>query len=118
MPKSTSGPTEKVIETRIRIALVAVGVMCMKHRVEMCPHCGGKPKKGQGLGYGCADLICVVPPYGRLLAIEVKRPHTRNAKRDEHQRRWMKVVQQFGGVAGVATSVEEAFALLKLARAA
>lgn len=107
---------ERDIETEIRVALNQANLMVMKHRIELCPHCGGKPKTGQGLGLGCADLICVVPPYGRFLAIEVKRPKTRCAKRDEHQRQWMTVVRQYGGVAGVATNVDEAFGLLDLAR--
>jgi VRR-NUC domain len=109
-------PLERGIELQIRVALNAAGIMCMKHRIEVCPHCGGRPKKGQGLGLGCADLICVVPPYGRFLGVEVKRPSTRNAKRDEHQRKWMAVIRRYGGVAGVATNEEEALALVELAR--
>lgn len=109
-------PLERKIEEEIRVALSKAFIMCMKHRVELCPHCGGAPKKGSGLGLGCADLICVVPPYGRFLAIEVKRPSAKNAKRDEHQRQWMSVVRAHGGVAGVATNVDEAFTLLALAR--
>lgn len=110
------GPLERKIEEGIRIAVSSAGILCWKHRIESCPHCGGRPKRGQGLGLGCADLICVVPPFGRFLAIEVKRPSTRNAKRDEHQRQWMGVVRRHGGIAGVATNVEEAMALVELAR--
>ncbi len=107
---------EKAIEVEIRLALEKGGLMLMKHRVELCPYCGGRPKRGQGLGLGCADLIGVVSPYGRFLAIEVKVPKRKNAKRDDHQRRWMEVVRRYGGIAGVATSVAEAWELVRLAR--
>lgn len=108
--------TERGIEIQIRVAVASAGIMCMKHDVSICPHCGGVPKQSHGLGLGCADLICVVPPYGRFLAIECKRPTTKNAKRDEHQRQWMGVVRRYGGIAGVASNVDEAFALIALAR--
>lgn len=109
-------PLERAIELRIRVALNAAGALCWKHTVETCHGCGQRPTARTGLGLGCADLICIVPPFGRFLAIEVKRPSTRNAKRDEHQRRWMAVVRRHGGVAGVATSEAEAMALLEEAR--
>jgi hypothetical protein len=102
-------PREKGIEIQIRVALAAAGILCWKHNVDF------RAAFGRGLGRGVADLICVVPPYGRFLAIEVKRPSTRNRTTAE-QRRWIAVVQQFGGVAGVATSVEEAMVLAECAR--
>lgn len=106
---------EKVIEAEIRVALSQAHVQCWKHRVETCPACGARPKRGQGLGLGASDLICIVPPYGRFLAIECKRPETRSRTTDE-QKAWLKQVIKYGGMSGVATSVEEAFALLDLAR--
>lgn len=103
-------PLEKGIEIQIRVALDGLGsVMCMKHAVD-------NRNLRTGLGLGVADLICIVGPYGRFCAIEVKRPSTRNAKRDELQRRWMKRVRECGGIAGVATCVAEALALVALAR--
>jgi hypothetical protein len=109
-------PLEEIIEEGIRVALFEAGVWCQKHRVDPCHLCMAKPRRGQGLGHGCPDLICVVPPFGRFLAIEVKRKKTRNAKRDAHQRLWMGAIRRFGGIAGVATNVAEALALLELAR--
>lgn len=109
-------PLEREIEIRIRVAICAAGVLCWKHTVETCVCCGQRPTQRTGLGIGCADLICIVPPFGRFLAIEVKRPSTRNAKRDEHQRKWMGIVRRHGGVAGVATNELEALELLASAR--
>ena len=110
------GALEREIEIQIRVAICAQGILCFKHTVETCKMCGSRPTARTGLGTGCADLICIVPPYGRFLAIEVKRPKTRNAKRDAHQRKWIAMVRRYGGVAGVATSVEEAMALVAEAR--
>lgn len=107
---------EKAVEIQVRVALAAAGVMVMKHTVEPCFECGARPGKRQGLGIGCSDLICVVPPHGRFLGIEMKRPGYRPSDVKEHQRRWLAVVERFGGVTGVAASVEEALALVERAR--
>lgn len=104
-------PREKSVEIRIRVALAAAGVLVMKHHVDH------RAAFGRGLGLGVADLICVVPPLGRFLAIEVKRPSTRSRTSDE-QKRWLATVLRFAGISGVATSVEEAMQLVALARVA
>ena len=49
---------------------------------------------------------------GKVIAIEVKRPSTRNNLTDE-QRAYLERVKRSGGLAGVATSVEEAFAIVE-----
>lgn len=49
---------------------------------------------------------------GKVIAIEVKRPSTRNNLTDE-QRAYLDQVKRAGGLAGVATSVEEAFAIVE-----
>jgi hypothetical protein len=102
-------PREKAVEIAIRVALAAAGILVMKHAVDNRGHLR------TGLGIGVADLICVVPPHGRFLAIEVKRPGAR-ARTSLVQKRWLAVVRRFGGVTGVATSVEEAMALVEEAR--
>lgn len=113
--------TEKGIEIRIRVALASAGVMVMKHHVDNsgqkpCDLCGHRSKNRgarTGLGIGVSDLICVVPPFGRFLGIEVKKPGQK--PRDE-QKRWLAVIRRHGGVTGVATTVEEAMALVAEAR--
>jgi hypothetical protein len=117
-------PLEKGIETRIRVALSTAGVLVMKHHVDNrgqkpCVKCGHKDtQRGArtGLGLGVSDLICVVPPHGRFLGIEVKRPGYTPSDVREDQKRWLNVVRRFGGVTGIATSEEEALALVELAR--
>jgi hypothetical protein len=106
---------EKGLMLRIRIALSTVGgVLVWRNEVGN----GRRLSDGQiipfGLGLGSADLIAVVAPYGRLLGVEVKRPGV--GRVSDEQKRWLKVVRSYGGVTGVATSVEEALALVEEAR--
>ena len=109
-------PLERVVEAHVRVALHNEGVLVWKHRIDVCPTCGEKPKRGQGLGLGASDLVIVVPPLGRFLAIEMKRPGYSPSDVRKEQREWLAVVRKFGGVSGVASSSEEALALLKEAR--
>lgn len=104
---------EREIETEVRVALSKAHLQVWKHRIELCPACGARPKRGQGLGLGAADLICIVPPHGRFTAIEMKNEKGRTS---DEQDRWLEQVRKYGGVAGVARSVEEAFQLVDLAR--
>jgi hypothetical protein len=92
--------------------------MVMKNRIEACWQCRARPKKTDGLGLGSADLIAIVPPYGRLLAIEVKRPGYTPSMVAPEQRLWLAAAASFGAVSGIASSVDEALALLELVRSA
>jgi hypothetical protein len=62
-----------------------------------------------GLTKGGADIIGISPD-GRFLAVEVK---TATGSVRPEQAVFIKVVQEAGGIAGVARSVDEALALLK-----
>jgi hypothetical protein len=101
---------EKAIEIRIRVALAAAGVLVMKHNIDR------RSPFGTGLGIGVSDLICVVPPDGRFLGIEVKRPGFSPSDVRDEQRRWLEIVLRHGGVTGIATSEAEAMALVEEAR--
>ncbi len=100
---------EQPIKLRIRDAIVAAGCIAKVHNVD-------NRKMSTGLGPGTSDLICIVPPFGRFLAIEVKRPKVGILSDD--QRSFLSAVRKFGGVSGVATNVEEALALVHEARQA
>src|SRR5258708_39039698 len=99
---------EKDIEYDIRVALCDIGVQVWKHNVD-------NRQLHTGLGIGCADLLCVVPPLGRWLSIEVKslRP---GSKPTPEQEIHLDLVRKHGGVSGVARSVEDALALVAEAR--
>lgn len=99
-------PLESTVKAAIRMRLVSEGVLCWVHNVD-------NRLMHTGLGLGTADIIGLVPPYGRFLGIEVKRP---GRKASPDQIKWLAVVRQFGGVSGVATSIEEAMVLVEEAR--
>ena len=100
---------EAPIKARIRAALIDAGCLVWIHDVD---YRLGKT----GLGRGTSDLICIVPPYGRFLGVEVKRPGYSPSDVRPEQQSWLAAVRQFGGVSGVATNETEALALVAEAR--
>jgi hypothetical protein len=62
-----------------------------------------------GLCVGSADLIGILAPMGRFLALEVKRPGEKPTKEQEL---FLELVRKSGGVAAVVHSVEEALAVV------
>lgn len=94
-------PLEKTVVNKIRDALKAAGVKWI-----MKTH--GSPYQQSGV----PDLLCIAPKTGRLVGIEVKRPHG-TWKVTELQKHQIELIREAGGVAGVATCVEEALALLE-----
>ncbi len=100
---------ELPIKKRIREALASAGCMAMIHNVD-------NRQLATGLGDGVSDIICIVPPLGRFLGVEVKRPKYSPSDVSDAQRAWLAAVRLFGGVSGIATCVEEAIALVAEAR--
>lgn len=111
--KLKKGANEAAVKQQIRVALATSGVLVWNNVVALA-----KLRSGAwshvGLCVGSADLIGLVPPYGRFLGIETKRP--KKAHEREAQKRWIELVRRWGGVAGFARSVEEALALANEAR--
>lgn len=64
----------------------------------------GVPRALPGLGVGSSDLIGVLAPSGRMLAIEVK---TGGAVESPRQHAFAELVRRRGGFATVVHSVEE-----------
>jgi len=100
LPKAKP-PLESVVKAEIRKALVGMGGMVMVHNVD-------NRNLSTGLGKGVSDLVVIVPPSGRFLAIEIKRPGYTNSDVSDIQRAWLSSVREFGGVSGVACCVSEA----------
>lgn len=100
MNTAKNPPLEKAIVNKIRDALKAKGVKWI-----MKTH--GSPYQQSGI----PDLLCIAPRTGRFVGIEVKRPNG-TWKVTELQKKQIDLIREAGGVAGVATSVEEALFLL------
>lgn len=111
VPKAptTKRELEAPIKERTRVALIAAGANVWVHNID-------NRQMSTGLGTGTSDLICIVPPHGRFLAIEMKRPGYSPSDVTPAQRCFINAVRKFGGVAGVASSEAEALALLAEAR--
>jgi hypothetical protein len=74
----------------------------------------GRLKSGQrwvsfGLGAGGADLVGILKPSGRFLAVEVKTP---SGRQTPEQVAWQRAVESAGGMYVVARSVAEALAAI------
>lgn len=100
MSTAKKPPLEKIVVNKIRDALKAADVKWI-----MKTH--GSPYQQSGV----PDLLCIAPGTGRLVGIEVKRPNGK-WKATELQKKQIELIRDAGGVAGVATSVEEALAIL------
>lgn len=66
-----------------------------------------------GLWVGLADVVGIVAPYGRWLALEVK---TGNARPNADQKRFLAMIRGWGGIAEVVRSVDDALAALRRAQ--
>ena len=92
----------------IRAALCAVeGVRVWRNNVGVDTMRGIR----YGLSVGSPDLVGIA--WGRFVGLEVKTPTGRVSK---EQTMWLDMVRRFGGVAGVARSVEDALAIVEEAR--
>lgn len=123
--------TEHIIMTEIRAALARrpdvlvwrnnTGRFWTIPKQATCATCGSNLLSGQGikgayqtvcgLGLGSADLVGVqrVGGVGRFVGIEVK---TSKGRTSDDQDRWLGAVSNYGGVTGVARSVDEAMGLV------
>ena len=98
-------PLERIVVAKIIRALKA-------HGVSWCIKTHGGTFQGAGL----PDILAIAPQTGRLLGIEVKRPHI--GKLTALQQNQLDKIMSAGGVAGVATCADEALALLAKANSA
>lgn len=80
---------------------------------EMWSSAGKSQRVQYGLCVGSSDLIGLLAPAGRFVALEVKKP---GEKPTEEQVKFMAHVRQMGGFAAVVRSASEATAAVQRAR--
>lgn len=113
LPTRITAPTESTIQSEIRRVVGALPyVRLWRNNTGQIKDSRGVPVTF-GLCKGSSDLIGIVAPHGRLLAIECKSP---DGQVRPEQVMFIELVRKFGGVAGVARSVDEALELVKEAR--
>lgn len=98
--------SERDIQAQIQLAATQDGHRLLRNNVGALEDRNGRLVR-YGLGTGSSDLIGWTRT-GRFLAIEVKAPH---GKPTDQQRLFIAAVQDAGGLAGIAHSVEEARAI-------
>lgn len=111
------------LKNHIRAALGGMqGVVCWNNESGQgfvggigtkCLSCGGPRRRTAikyGVGDGGSDLLALVAPHGKLLAIEVK---TGNATLQPNQRRFRALVESMGGRYVTARSVDDAVKAVK-----
>lgn len=108
--------TESQIQAEIRLALARLpGVVTWRNSVGVATH--DSPTHSRtvryGLGPGSSDLVGILGPTGRFIALEVKRPGQHPT---DEQARFLRLVRMYGGFAAVVDSVESAKAAIERAR--
>ncbi|MBU1785252.1 MAG: VRR-NUC domain-containing protein [Candidatus Omnitrophica bacterium] len=116
-PKPTKRPktSEASIQNDIRLALGRHPACCLWRNDVGLAHYerrGRRYSVRYGLCPGSADLIGIIKPSGRLIALEIKTPRGRPSK---EQLLFLQLVRSMGGFGAVVHSVEEAFNALERA---
>lgn len=107
---STHEHTQLVNETRLALGMEPDFTMWLNAKVT---YVDGQPRAKPGLGKGSTDLIGILAPSGRLVALEAK---TGDAVPTREQRMFMELIRKRGGFSAVFHSVQEAKAALDRAR--
>lgn len=104
--------SEKLIMNMVRGILCQPGVptRVWRNNTGVLKDSRGVPVRF-GLAVGSADLVGIVGPYGRFLAIECKAP---DGRLTPEQTAWLQTVRDFGGIAEVARSVDDAHRILQM----
>lgn len=104
---------ERDVQQAIRLAVGSMpGVVLWRNSIGAAKGADGRWSR-YGLCPGSADLIGIVAPHGRFLALEVKGARGR-ASADQVM--FLALVERMGGVGEVVRSVEEATAAVARAR--
>jgi len=104
---------ETILQTAIRQALG------LERDLTMWRNNVGQVRTGHGsyvrygLAVGSSDLIGILAPLGKFVALEVKTP---NGRLDQEQRLYLELVRSRGGFATVVRSVADARAAIERAR--
>ena len=109
--------TEAQIQDAIRLELGKVpDLVLWRNNVGIAEHWNGKSVDivKYGLAPGSSDLIGLLGPRGRWIALEVK---SETGVASPEQMKFLRLVQRMGGFACIVRSVDEAVKALARARA-
>ena len=108
---------ESVLQAEIRLALGRdPSLVLWRNAVGQAEHVAGNGRtfrQAFGLAKGSADLVGILAPAGRFVALEIKTPAGRVSP---EQTTWLALVRSRGGFSAVVRSVDEAIAAIERAR--
>lgn len=107
---STEDHTILINETRLDLGTEPGLTLWLNARVT---YVHGQPRAKPGLGTGSTDIIGILAPQGRLIALEGK---TGNAVPTKEQKMFMELIRKRGGFACVFHTKEEAREAIARAR--
>jgi hypothetical protein len=112
--------TESLLQSGIRNALALVSDLRLYRNNSGMSIRGGHKRRAIRYGLfnalfptGSSDLVGILKPSGRFIALEVKRP---GQKLKPEQEAWLADAREFGAFAAVVDSIESAFEALERAR--
>jgi len=104
--------SEKQIQRQVLEILNYNGCFMFRMNSGMIPVGKGKSKRMIKLGSkGTADLLGIRRRDGKFIAVEIKTPKRRSCV-TFHQKQFLEQIKEYGGIAGVATSPEEALEIV------
>jgi len=103
--------SELIHATRLELGREPDFTLWLNSKIEATEH-GVRAKPG--LGKGSSDLLGILAPWGRLVALEGK---TGRGVPSQRQRQFLELIRKRGGFAAVFHSVDEAREALNRARA-
>jgi hypothetical protein len=108
---SQATPEGRLLRTILEALRQEPDVLVWRNTTGVTEHDGRRVT--YGLALGSSDLIGLLGPHGRFVALEVKTPAGRVT---EHQARFLARVRHHGGIAAVVRSVADARATIAGAR--
>lgn len=106
--------SEADVQDAIRLAAHSLGLVLWRNNTGLAVD--GLRRIRYGLALGSSDLIGILVPEGRFIALEVKAPNGKGPTPE--QERFLALVRRSGGVAAVVRSVEDVQQVIVAARTA
>lgn len=104
--------SEAEIQDAIRLAGHSLGLVLWRNNTGLAVD--GLRRIRYGLAVGSSDLIGILVPEGRFIALEVKAPNGKGPTPE--QERFLTLVRRSGGFAAVVRSLEDARKAIERAR--
>lgn len=108
---TTFDHTQLVAEIRLELGREEDFTLWLNAKVQVDRD--GKVRAKPGLVRGASDLVGILAPQGRMVALEVK---TGNARLEHRQKLFLELVRRRGGFGAVVRSTDDARAALERAR--